>query len=162
MIKYIVVVGTMLTFCNGAQAQGKKDLIRQCVQQEVLDFQKRSEKSVSARGDTTCPAGDVVGFPPKRRKHNRAGEIVLRAGSGRLFCDWTRPALKDVSDNGGYQGNFVYSKNKDEIRLSYGCNGAGVGQGRRWWKGTLTANSCASVTQELLLDLTLKCAAKLN
>jgi len=152
----------LLVFSGLAQAQGKKELIKQCVQQEILDFQKRSEKPVSARGDTTCPAADVVGFPPKTRKHNRSGRIVLKAGMGRVFCPWTRPTLTDVSDNGGYQGNFELNEPNSELGLSYGCNGAGVSQGRRWWKGTLAAQSCAAITQEILLDLTLNCAAKLD
>ena len=85
----------------------KEDLIKACVKDQLSSLQMSSSQVESfVSPGVTCPAADVVGFPPKERKHNRSGEIRLAMPEGRTLCPGTIPQLLNVSDNGGGHGNF--------------------------------------------------------
>ncbi len=140
----------------------KKELIRSCVKQASQELQTNSARDVAASGGVTCPSGDIVGFPPRSRKHNRSSTISVAAGSGRLICPGTIPTIRNESSNGGSRGNFTFDANRDRVLMTVSCSGAGPGSGRRWYNADLVAKSCVKITDEIVLDLTLECAAKLN
>lgn len=154
-------IGLLITAVQ-AQNNPKGELVRQCVRGELSQFQQTGPIRVEATGEVTCPAGDIVGFPPRFRTHDRRSTIVIKAGEGRVFCPDSVPVLEGESNNGGIRGNFTLNQQKTEISMPIGCNGAQVSQGRRWYKGTLSAYSCPMVTEEVILNLTLKCAERLK
>lgn len=156
-----IVLGTTLLSAHSQNNQ-KAELIRQCVRGELSDFQRTGPLRVEATGEVTCPAGDIVGFPPRLRTHDRGSVIVVKAGEGRVLCPDSIPIIENESNNGGTRGNFDYNQSKTEVSMSIGCNGAQASQGRRWYKATLVATSCPMVTQEVVLNLTLRCAERLN
>ena len=150
-------------FSHDTHAQSeRRQLIRQCVEITTSEQQISSAITVENSGGVTCPPGDIVGFPPRERKHNRSGSISVQMGSGRVVCPGTVPELTNVSDNGGHRGNYQFATDGTSVSLQISCSGAGVGQGRRWFNATLRARSCVRITEDMILDATLACAEKLN
>jgi len=139
-----------------------RDLVRACVQEETASIQRKSAKSASQSGGVTCPSGDIVGFPPRARKHNRDDRITIHAGNGRMICPGTVPSLSDVSDNGGGHDNYEFSQDRSSVSVKIYCRGASPGNGRRWFNATLNARTCLRITEEILLDVTLTCAERLS
>lgn len=163
MRQLLIVSVLLVQLPAGASAQDKRrELIEQCVKQEIANFQNDSRQRISASGEVTCPAASLVGFPPAERKHNRAGTIELRSGSERMICGDSVPRVEQEHSNGGWTRNVEINADRSLISMQYGCNGANLTQGRRWWNGTLVAESCARATEEILLDFTLLCASKLE
>ncbi|WP_417688561.1 hypothetical protein [Roseibium sp.] len=155
-----------LIFIMGVEAvpaQGsKRELIAACVKVRTQEIQRESATRISSNGNVTCPAGDVVGFPPRERKHNRSARISVQAGGGRIICSHVVPEVNEKSNNGGRRGNFEFSPDNTGVSIAIACNGAGIGQGRRWYDADLVAHSCLRIDQDMILDATLECAAKLG
>ena len=136
----------------------RRDLVRKCVSQTTSDLQAQSARNVVASGGVTCPQGDVVGFPPRTRTHNRSGRITVSAGSGRVICPGSIPSVTNVSDNGGSRGNFEFDSLRETVSIAISCRGSGPGGGRRWFNADLSAQSCVKITEDMILDATLTCA----
>lgn len=159
----IFTISAVISVSQIAYAQSdRRQLIRQCVEVTTSEQQIASASTVESSGGVTCPSGDVVGFPPRERKHNRNGTITVPMGGGRIVCPGTVPQLVNVSDNGGSSGNFQFATDGTSVSVPISCRGAGVGQGRRWFNATLQARSCVRITEDMILDATLECAEKLN
>ncbi|MEM6757843.1 MAG: hypothetical protein AAF601_00040 [Pseudomonadota bacterium] len=146
----------------GADTHSKRSLAVNCVNAATLAYQQESAREVVAKGGVTCPAGDIVGFPPKTRKHNRNSTITLAAGTGRVICPGTTPTVRNVSSNNGTRGNFEFAADRSSVSMPISCRGASPGQGRRWFNAEVVAQSCPAATEEVTLQVTRDCAAKLR
>jgi hypothetical protein len=159
VITGILAVGVASTASSQTQ---RRDLVRACVEVSTAELQMASKGSERKAGGVTCPSGDIVGFPPRERRHNRSGEISVSAPPDRVICPGSVPQVTDVSDNGGSRGNVVISPNARTASVPVSCSGAGVGAGRRWFNATLVIQTCVMITEEMILDATLECAEKLQ
>ena len=140
---------------------GKIELIKDCVKSQTTEIQNNSSLLVKKRGRVECKSAAIVGFPPRVKKYNNNGGISVEAGEGRIICLGRELELVNVSDNGGGNRNFEIPRDRRSVSVPIHCRGAGIGQGRRWYEATLQAYSCLSITDEMILDHTLECAAKL-
>ncbi|MEL7092960.1 MAG: hypothetical protein AAFN94_14605 [Pseudomonadota bacterium] len=145
-----------------ADNHSKRSLALDCIAQAKRAYQMDNARDVVAKGGVTCPAGDIVGFPPKSRKHNRNGTITVAAGTGREICPGTTPEVRNVSTNNGSRGEFSYSSDRSTVSMPISCRGASPGQGRRWYNAELVAQSCPAITDAVELRLTRNCAVKLR
>lgn len=162
MIRLFAVLVLFVSATAVAAQDGRRELIRACVGETSQLRQSSTAQVIARSGGVTCPAADVVGFPPRERKHDRSATLVVDAGPGRVICPGTSPFVRNVSDNGGTQGNVQIDEHRTSASLFIGCSGAGLGAGRRWYNAELVAQSCSMITEDMLLDITLECAAKLE
>ena len=154
-----ILVLFALLFTAPAFAQNdRRALVRQCVSETTSRLQAESSREVIGSGGVTCPQGDIVGFPPRTRKHDRSGRIAVSAGAGRVICPGSMPEVRNVSDNGGSRGNFEFDALRENVSIAVSCRGSGPGGGRRWFNADLVAQSCVRITEDMILDATLNCA----
>ena len=103
---------------------GKKQLILDCVRVTLDTVQQKSANYVETTGEVTCPSADLVGFPPRERKHNRNGTISLQMENDRVVCPGSIPELGIVSDNGGGHGKFDLTNDLSSVSVPIHCFGA--------------------------------------
>jgi hypothetical protein len=107
------------------------DAIDDCVEAKQRAYEQ--PKAFSKSGRVTCPPADIVGFPPRERKHNRNATIVYEAPTGFSIKNNSVSSIqvKSVSDNSGSVGNLSLQGNS-RVSVNISCSGRGVGQGRAW------------------------------
>lgn len=158
-----IIIGTIFAILS-LDALGEttnKDLVKACVNQKKTEFINSHTSPVSTRGGVECPAADLVGFPPRERKHDRNLDLTLSAGAGRVFCNNPEVSYAVHSDNGGGRGNHSISNDKSTLTVPIYCRGAGLTQGRRWYDVTVSAKTCPIINEDLSLNFMLECAGAL-
>jgi len=85
-------------------------------------------------GEITCPAGDVVGFPPRVRRNDRSSVVSFAAppGFGIKNDSVDSISIQDVSQNNGSFGRPTISKDGTTVSVPIACNGKSPGEGRSW------------------------------
>jgi len=128
-----------------------------CVQRKIAAVEQR--QPISNRGGVTCGSADVVGFPPRERKHDASGQICLTAPEGRALVNErvTSITVDVLSNNGGEHGNVI-AKDEKQACVHISCRGAGLGQGRRWIEISLRGETKASISQPALIEMAVSCA----
>lgn len=131
--------------------------VEQCVRQKIAAAEQR--QNISNSGSVTCPAGDIVGFPPREQKHNRSGEVCITAPNGRVLVNENATSIvaRPVSDNGGSM-SALNIKSERQACVSISCSGAGVGQGRRWMEAAVSGQTKRSIPSDDIIQMTLECA----
>ncbi len=162
-VSCLVSIAALVLLSSSPVAQAQEMRLAQrdaCVTQQVRQLQRQSAQRIVASGEVVCPQGDVVGFPPRQRRHDREGRITLPAGQGRVICPGLEPALENVSSNGGGAGPFEFGPQRSTVSARIWCNGAPVGQGRRWYRADLVAQSCPEINARMQADATRICRAR--
>lgn len=110
-----------------ALAQTTKERILQCRDAKLASL--RTRINFERRGGVTCPQGDIVGFPPSCRKHNRNGAISYTIPSGHKLIT---SSVSDESRTNG-TGRSGVKQSGSNLTVSLSCTGHGCdGKGRRW------------------------------
>lgn len=132
------------------------DAIDDCVEAKQRAYEQ--PKAFSKSGRVTCPSGDIVGFPPRERKHSRNVTIVYEAPTGFSIRNDSVSSIqvKSVSDNNGSVGNLsVQSESRVSVNIS--CRGKGVGQGRAWQEIRIEGTIVRSPTTDHLKQWIREC-----
>jgi hypothetical protein len=162
-MKYLAVCVLSIAMfpVNGYSETTKKDLVKACVNQKKQSYINSHASTVSKRGNVVCPSADIVGIPPRERRHNRDDNITLGAGEDRVFCDNPEVSYAVHSNSDGGQRNYSISSDRATITLPIYCRGSGLTQGRGWYDVTIYARSCPKVSEDQSLNFMLECAGAL-
>jgi hypothetical protein len=113
------------TFAHG-------DEIDDCIAKEQRAYEQPQQ--FSTQGDITCPAGDISGFPPRLRRHDRQGTVSFTAPAGFVIENRaiSSVVVQVVSSNNGTTGSPSLSPDARTITVPISCQGRGPGEGRAW------------------------------
>ncbi|HEV7693311.1 MAG TPA: hypothetical protein VGO52_20925 [Hyphomonadaceae bacterium] len=119
---------------------------------EVLKYMyDRALKKIASAGriqlappltaEITCPAADLVGFPPRERKNNRSRLQEFRPPPGYRFVNEgaITPIIRTTSNINGGHDSPVFKDGMRAMDVALRCRGEGLGQGRTWHHIELTA-----------------------
>jgi hypothetical protein len=108
------------------------DEIDQCIAQKQTAAE--SPQQFTQAGEITCPAGDIVGLPPRIRRNNRDGAVTYTAPVGTIICNRSIDAItvNNVSQNNGRYGTPSISPDGRTVTVPIVCDGKGPGEGRSW------------------------------
>lgn len=137
------------------------DAIDDCIEGKQRLFE--SPKAFSKSANVTCPSGDIVGFPPRSRKHDRNGTLVYEAPSGFVIQNTGVNSIKivNVSANNGFIGSLNLETER-RVSLPFGCRGKSPGQGRAWQEVRIEGKIIRSATTDQLKDWVLECVRASN
>ncbi|WP_143273798.1 hypothetical protein [Bradyrhizobium canariense] len=108
------------------------DEIDQCMTN--LQAAYESPQQFTQEGEITCPAGDVVGFPPRIRRNDRSGAVTYMAPPGTIIQNRSIDAISvdNISQNNGRYGQPSISADNRTVTVPISCDGKGPGEGRAW------------------------------
>lgn len=137
--------------------KAKADEIDDCVSRLQSVFE--SSQQFSQEGEITCPAGDIVGFPPRIRRNDRSGVVAYTAPDGRTIVDRSINSINviNVSQNNGRFGTPSISSDRRTVSVPVSCDGKGPGEGRSWQKIQIQGSTIRNPTQDDLKSWILQC-----
>lgn len=156
IVPSLIIFSLPLSFVE-AVTISSENLITNCAEAQLLTQQQSTATPARGRGRVECPAADIVGFPPRERKHNRDGEIVVRAQEGWTVCPDAQARVTPLSDNGGSRGDIIISADRRVASMSIHCRGDGLGRGRVWYEAEISVNVCRSVSDRMRMDALRSC-----
>ncbi|MGY3236652.1 hypothetical protein ACVMAJ_003542 [Bradyrhizobium sp. USDA 4448] len=125
-------IGVLLLAMAYSTPVALADEIDQCM--AGLQAAYESPQQFSQEGEITCPAGDVVGFPPRIRRDNRSGAVTYTAPAGMIIQNRSLDAIAvdNISQNNGRFGQPTISADNRTVTVPIACDGKGPGEGRAW------------------------------
>lgn len=147
-----------ISFSLTALSTAHSDALEDCL--DIKEKENTVVKNFTQPGEVTCPAGDVVGFPPRSRKHNRSGTVTFRAPDGYKILNVGVGSVRinNISSNQGTYGQLSISQNNTVASVSISCNGKSPGQGRSWQKVEIVGQISKSPAPEDYKKWVLECA----
>jgi len=135
----------------------KADAIDDCIALKQQNFEAR--QTFIQSGSVTCPSGDIVGFPPRSRKHNRNGTITYTAPTGYVIEDKSVNSIviENVSSNNGTHGAVNINAEKTSVSVQISCSGKSVGQGRAWQNINIKGAIVQAPSTEQIKQWVLQC-----
>jgi hypothetical protein len=135
----------------------------------VANSQKQYEapQAFAQPAEVTCPAGDVVGFPPRIRKNDRSSVATYTAPAGHIIENKAVQSIviENVSQNDGSYGSPSISRDGASVSVPIACNGKGPGEGRSWQniviRGAIIRSPPLEQLKSWVIQCT-KCAASKN
>jgi len=99
-----------------------------------LQKQYEAPQEFSQPGEITCGSADVVGFPPRIRRHDASGSVSFTAPDGMVIRNRSVNAIQieNVSQNNGRFGSPSVSADNRTVTVPISCDGKGIGEGRAW------------------------------
>lgn len=132
------------------------DEIDNCIAAKQAAFEQ--PKAFSKSGKVTCPSGDIVGFPPRSRKHDRNSTLTYNTPDGFVLKNTgiNSVSATPLSSNNGYV-RAVDVKSNTEVSVDFGCRGKSPGQGRAWQEVKLQGTIVREASQDQLKDWIIQC-----
>lgn len=108
------------------------DEIDECMSNLQKQFEAPQE--FSQPGEVTCGSADVVGFPPRIRRHDASGNVSFTAPDGMVIRNQSLNAIQieNISQNNGRFGSPSISADNRTVTVPVSCDGKGIGEGRAW------------------------------
>jgi hypothetical protein len=133
------------------------DEIDQCIAQKQAAAE--SPQQFTQAGEITCPAGDVVGFPPRIRRNDRSGAVTYTAPSGMVIRNRSIDAItvNNVSQNNGRYGTPSISADGRTVTVPIACDGKGPGEGRSWQNIQISGVIIHVPTQDEIKSWAIQC-----
>ncbi|MGY2811967.1 hypothetical protein [Bradyrhizobium sp. USDA 4506] len=125
------VAALLLVMAHSTRAAWS-DEIDQCMADQQAAYE--SPQQFTQEGEITCPAGDVVGFPPRIRRDDRSGAVTYTAPAGTIIQNRSLDAItvENISQNNGRYGQPKISADNRTVTVPVACDGKGPGEGRAW------------------------------
>jgi hypothetical protein len=140
-----------------ANVPARADEIDQC----IADKQAAAEapQQFTQPGEITCPAGDVVGFPPRIRRNDRSGTVSYTSPEGTIIRNRSIDAITvtNVSQNNGSYGTPSISGDGRTVTVPIACNGKGPGEGRSWQNIQISGVFIHAPTPEDMKNWAIEC-----
>lgn len=160
IMKIIGLTGASLVvfilFSGAASAQSQKEQLKACVDKGFSDLiAQRSQNFTSPEYRVTCPQGDIVGIPPRCRKHDRNNVFTYEAPSGFRIAG---PSFNISSQTA--RTSISRQLSSDGVRASIGlqCGGHGCdGKGSVWIAGNIVGRLAYQPTAEDAKAITDRC-----
>jgi hypothetical protein len=136
---------------------GRSDEIDDCMARKQAT--EEAPQQFTQAGDVTCPAGDVVGFPPRTRRNDRSGSVGYTAPEGRVIRNRSINAItiNNVSQNNGRYGTPSISPDGRTVTVPIACDGKGPGEGRSWQNIEISGVTVHVPTQEEMKSWAIQC-----
>lgn len=98
--------------------------------------QAREMRTFRAEGGVTCPSAELVGFPPRERRHDRDAVVRYAAPEGWKIVNENvgSVTVRTISSNGGAHGDVTVARGDRSLSVRISCRGKGLTQGRAWQK----------------------------
>jgi len=136
---------------------GRSDEIDDCMTRKQATAE--SPEQFTQAGEVTCPAGDVVGFPPRIRRNDRSGSVGYTAPEGRVIRNRSINSItiNNVSQNNGKYGTPSISADGRTVTVPISCDGKGPGEGRSWQNIQISGATVHVPTQEEMKSWAIQC-----
>jgi hypothetical protein len=110
-------------------------------------------------GEITCPAGDVVGFPPQIRRNDRAGVVTYAAPTGFIIRNQSISSvqIENVSQNDGSYGSPSIAPDGGSVTIPIACKGKNPTEGRSWQHIRVTGTIIRVATSDMIKDWAVQC-----
>lgn len=147
---------TLMVATGSALAQSQKEQLKACVDKGFKDLIAQKSKNFSSpEYRVTCPQGDIVGFPPRCRKHNRNNTFTYEAPSGFRISS---PSFKISSQTARTSISKPLKSDGVRARVGLQCGGHGCdGKGRVWIAGNIVGRFTYQPTGSDAKAITDKC-----
>lgn len=157
MLKYLgIIFAVSALSTGGAAAQSQKEQLKACVDKGFADLIAQKSKNFSSpEYRVTCPQGDIVGFPPRCRKHDRNNTFIYEAPSGFRVQS---PSFNISSQTA--RTSISRALSSDGVRASIGlqCGGHGCdGKGSVWIAGNIVGRLAYQTTADDAKAITDRC-----
>jgi hypothetical protein len=137
----------------------RRDVVEACARDRVQQMQlsQKRERPLAVRGSVTCPAADVVGFPPRVRRHDRQSILAIPDEGQWTRCPGTDPHIRELSN---VRGRIAQLPEESGYIVKYriSCTGARLGEGRAWMEAEISVEACPIVTAEKHVQAVIECA----
>jgi hypothetical protein len=135
----------------------RSDEIDQCMAKKQTEFE--APQQFTQGGEITCPAGDVVGFPPRIRRNERSGAVAYTAPQGYVIQNRAIDSItvQNVSQNNGRYGAPSISADGRIVTVPIACDGKGPGEGRSWQQINIAGVINRSPTQDDIKSWAIQC-----
>jgi hypothetical protein len=130
-VRQLAIV-VLLSMVAAAISPVLSDEVDQCMAQKQTVYE--APQQFTQQGEITCPAGDIVGFPPRIRRDDRSGSVAYTAPAGSIILNRSINSIKieNVSQNNGRYGTPSISGDGRTVAVPIACDGKGPGEGRSW------------------------------
>jgi hypothetical protein len=140
----------------------QSDEIDQCLAKKQADYE--APQQFTQGGDITCPAGDIVGFPPRIRRNDRSGSVSYAAPDGYVIQNKAINSItiENVSQNNGKYGAPSISADGKTVSVPIACDGKGPGEGRAWQEIKISGVVIRSPSQDNIKSWAIECVKCVN
>ncbi len=152
-----LAIVTFFTIVAAATGPARSDEIDRCIAQRQAAYE--APQQFTQQGEISCPAGDIVGFPPRIRRNDRSGSVTYTAPEGTIILNRSINSItiENVSQNNGRYGTPSISSDGRTVTVPLACDGKGPGEGRSWQNIRISGVIVRQPTSDILKSWAIQC-----
>lgn len=164
MIYAWLILSLMIASAASAEAQTASstfESLQKCVDEKIKNYSQR--RAFEQSGNVTCRPTDIVGFPPKERRHRERSEIFYTAPDGFIIENLGVGSIKvlDWSAVNGSIGVPRISSDNRTVSVEISCTSPALFGGRGWQEIRIVGNIVRFISTQTENDFLLQCGEQL-